>query len=189
MLEVLTPIWHAKARTARSVRQRISAVMEWAVAMDYRSDNPCGRVGPVLGRQLGQVRHMRALPHPEVAAAIETVRASRSSGVVNLAFEFQVLTAARALGDSDPLVFPSRGGKPLEEKRLGRLLTKNRIAAVPHGFRSSFRNWVAEKTNHPREVVEAAYARSDLFERRRQLMDDWSTNLDGERRRDGQPGR
>ena len=57
------------------------------------------------------------------------------------------------------------------------------------GFRSSFRDWAAEMTDHPREVieaalahavqnkVEAAYARSDLFERRRLLMDDWSEYL------------
>ena len=240
MLEVLAPIWHVKAHTARSVRQRISAVMDWAVAMDYRADNPCGRVGPVLGRQHNHVQHMRALPHRKVAAAIETVRASRSSAVVKLAFEFQVLTAARpgevrgarwdemdtkahvwtipatrmkanrehrvplcrraveilaaarTLGDSGGLVFPSRGGRPLDEKRLRWLLRKNRIAAVPHGFRSSFRDWAAEETNHPREVVEAAlahtvqdkveaaYARSDLFERRRRLMDDWLAYLGGE---------
>ena len=240
VLEVLAPIWHVKARTARSVRQRISAVMDWAVAMDYRADNPCDRAGPVLGRQLGPVRHMRALPHQDVAAAIETVRTSRSSAVVKLTFEFQVLTAARpgevrgarwdeidtdagvwtipamrmkanrehrvplcrraveilatarTLGDSGGLVFPSRGGRPLDEKRLRWLLRKNRIAAVPHGFRSSFRDWAAEETNHPREVVEAAlahtvqdkveaaYARSDLFERRRRLMDDWLAYLGGE---------
>ena len=63
------------------------------------------------------------------------------------------------------------------------------IAAVPHGFRSSFRDWAAEETDHPREVieaalahavrnrVEAAYARSDLFERRRRLMDEWAAYL------------
>ena len=62
-----------------------------------------------------------------------------------------------------------------------------------HGFRSTFRDWAAEETNHPREVVEAAlahvvqnkveaaYARSDLFERRRRLMDDWSAYVGGER--------
>ena len=67
------------------------------------------------------------------------------------------------------------------------------LAAVPHGFRSSFRDWAAEQTNTPREVVEAAlahtvrnpteaaYARSDLFERRRRLMDDWAAYLSGER--------
>ena len=69
------------------------------------------------------------------------------------------------------------------------MLEKHKIAAVPHGFRSSFRDWAAEETDHPREVVEAAlahmvqnkveaaYARSDLFERRRILMNDWSLYL------------
>ena len=60
---------------------------------------------------------------------------------------------------------------------------------MPHGFRSSFRDWAAEETNQPREVaeaalahvvrdkVEAAYARSGLFERRRQLMNEWAAYL------------
>ena len=68
---------------------------------------------------------------------------------------------------------------------MSELLRWLRIAAVPHGFRSRFRDWVAEETEHPREVaeaafahkvrnpIEAAYRRTDLFERRRQLMDDW----------------
>ena len=63
------------------------------------------------------------------------------------------------------------------------------------GFRSSFRDWVAEETEHGREVieaalahvvrkkVEAAYARSDLFTRRRGLMDDWDAYLGEERGR------
>ena len=69
------------------------------------------------------------------------------------------------------------------------MLSKLGIAAVPHGFRSSFRDWAAEETDHPREVVEAAlahvvrnkveaaYRRTDLFERRRRLMDDWAAYL------------
>ena len=68
---------------------------------------------------------------------------------------------------------------------LSGLIKTLEVPAVPHGFRSTFRDWAAEETNHPREVVEAAlahvvqnkveaaHARSDLFERRR-LMDDWS---------------
>ena len=72
-----------------------------------------------------------------------------------------------------------------------KLIKELGIAAVPHGFRSSFRDWAAERTNTPREVVEAslahtvqnsteaAYARSDLFDRRRQLMDDWAEYLSG----------
>ena len=41
VLEILTPIWHVKAETARAVRQRIRSVLEWAIAMDLRNDNPC----------------------------------------------------------------------------------------------------------------------------------------------------
>ena len=51
VLEILTPIWHVKAETARAVRQRVRSVLEWAIALDMRSDNPCDRVLPVLGPQ------------------------------------------------------------------------------------------------------------------------------------------
>ena len=69
---------------------------------------------------------------------------------------------------------------------LSKLLRELGIGAVPHGFRSSFRDWAAECTDAPREVcelalahvnsdhVEAAYRRSDLFDRRRVLMNDWA---------------
>ena len=43
VLAILTPIWHDKPETARRVRQRIGAVMKWAVAMGHRPDNPAGR--------------------------------------------------------------------------------------------------------------------------------------------------
>ncbi len=71
VIGILAPIWHDKAPTARKLRERIRAVMEWAVAMDLRPDNPCDRIGPVLGTQKNVVRHMRALPHGEVSPAIE----------------------------------------------------------------------------------------------------------------------
>ena len=242
MLEILTPIWHVKAETARAVRQRIRSVLEWAIAMDLRNDNPCDRVLPVLGPQNDIVTHRQALPHRDVAAAIETVRAGSAQPAVKLAFEFLVLTAARSgevrgaqwaeidtagrvwtlsalrmkakrehrvplcgrameildaartLGDGNPLVFPMRSGRPISASTLLKMLNDLRIAAVPHGFRSSFRDWAAEETDHPREVieaalahvvqnkVEAAYARSDLFERRGRLMHDWAEYLAGEGR-------
>ncbi len=103
----------------------------------------------------------------------------------------EVLGAARTLGGDSPLVFPGARGKPLSHTPLYTVFKEHAIAAVPHGFRSSFRDWAAEKTDHPREVieaalahvvqnqVEAAYARSDLFERRRTLMDDWEAYLAG----------
>ena len=70
-------------------------MMGRAIAMNLRPDNPCDRLGPVLGKENEVVRHMRALPHRDVAAAIATVRASNAAEAVKLAFEFLVLTAAR----------------------------------------------------------------------------------------------
>ena len=101
----------------------------------------------------------------------------------------EILDQARKLDEEGSLVFTRDGGRPIPETRLRRLLRKHRIKAVPHGFRSSFRDWAAEETDHPREVVEAtlahvvqnkveaAYRRTDLFERRRRLMDDWAAYL------------
>ena len=65
------------------------------VAMEYRIDNSCDRIGPVLGPQQDVTEHMQALPHREVAAVIRTVRASPALPAARLAFEFLVLTAAR----------------------------------------------------------------------------------------------
>jgi integrase len=88
----------------------------------------------------------------------------------------------------DALVFPGRGGGgPLGETSLRKLLRRmGRGGTTVHGLRSTFRDWAGEATAHPREVVEAAlshrtgnrveqaYARGDLFARRRLLMRDWS---------------
>lgn len=85
------------------------------------------------------------------------------------------------------LVFPgNKAGRSLSDMTLSKLMKELGIAAVPHGFRSSFRDWAGETTSHPREVIEfalahvikdkaeAAYARGDLFSKRRTLMEDWS---------------
>ena len=242
VLDILTPIWHTKAPTARFVHMRVRAVLEWAIAMEWRTDNPCDRILHLLGPQHDVVTHHRALPHGEVAAAIDKVQAAEPGRVDSLAFEFMVLTAARGaevrgavwseidqdaevwtipasrmktarehrvplcgraleileaarkLGHGEnPVVFVSERGRPLATKRLNRLLGKHGIAAVPHGFRSSFRDWAAEKTDYPREVVEAAlahvvknkveaaYMRTDLFDRRRRLMADWEAYVAGRR--------
>ena len=107
-----------------------------------------------------------------------------------------ILHDARRRRDGTGLVFRSPRGKPLSDMTLSSLIKGLGIAAVPHGFRSSFRDWAAERTNTPREVVEAAlahtvrnpteaaYARSDLFDRRRRLMDDWATYLNGQPKSD-----
>ena len=51
-----------------------------------------------------------------------------------------------------------RSGRAISASTLPEMLQYHRIAAVAHGFRSSFRDWAAEKTDHPREVIEAALA-------------------------------
>ena len=88
--------------------------------------------------------------------------------------------------DSD-LVFPGiRSGKPLSDMTLLKVLRDMDAGVTVHGFRSSFRDWVAEVTNTPGEVAEAAlahtvpsaveraYKRTDFFEKRRKLMDAWA---------------
>jgi integrase len=98
-----------------------------------------------------------------------------------------VLRQMHAIRHSD-YVFPgARDGRPLSETSLLMLLRRmGRGDITAHGFRSTFRDWAAERTNFPREVaemalahaipdaVEAAYRRGDLFEKRRKLMDAWA---------------
>jgi integrase len=86
-------------------------------------------------------------------------------------------------------IFPGRkSGRPLTGMVLFDVLRRmGRSDLTVHGFRSSFRDWAAERTNFPSELaemalahavgsrVEAAYRRSDLFEKRRRLMDEWAT--------------
>ena len=98
-----------------------------------------------------------------------------------------VLAKARALGNGKGLVFPSnRRGGGLSNMAFAMLMRRCGLDAVPHGMRTSFRNWTLEQTSTPWAVAEAAlahtlgdsvasaYARSDMFERRRELMEQWS---------------
>lgn len=84
------------------------------------------------------------------------------------------------------LVFPAARGGQLSDMTLSAVLRRMNVDAVPHGFRSTFRDWVAECTRHGSDVaemalahtigskVEAAYRRGDLFEKRRALAEDWA---------------
>ena len=105
-----------------------------------------------------------------------------------------VLEQARTLNDGSALIFPSpiRRGRTLSDMTLTKVLRDTGLAgrATVHGFRSSFRDWCAD-TGKAREVAEAAlahtvggvegaYFRSDLFERRRRLMDAWAAYLMGD---------
>ena len=94
------------------------------------------------------------------------------------------------------LIFPSRTGKPLSDMAFSQLMRGMRerseltVVAVPHGFRSTFRDWAAELTSYPDEIrkaasghtvgdaVKEAYQRTDLLEKRRRLMNEWSNFVD-----------
>lgn len=89
------------------------------------------------------------------------------------------------LEDSD-LVFASPRGKRLSDMAITQVMRRMELTAVPHGLRSTFRDWVAEKTSFPRDLaekalahtltnaVEAAYQRGDALEKRRRMMDAWA---------------
>lgn len=241
VMNALTPIWTARPETARRIKQRISAVLQWSIAHGLRSDNPAEMASKTLPkRDWSKIKHQRALPYKKVAAAIKKVKSSQASNSSKLALEFMILTATRSgetrgakwsefelekaewiipaermkakrshrvplskrcigiLAEAkkdqpkSSVVFPgSSENSMLSDTTLSKLLKELSIEAVPHGFRSSFRDWAGEQTNFAREVcefalahvikdkAEAAYARSDLFDKRRALMNEWSNFLGG----------
>ena len=237
VMNVLLPIWQTRSETARRVRQRIGAVMKWAIAQRYRQDNPAGEaLGAALPKNAGNVKHFRAVPYSEVGAAIQKVRKSDAGITTKLLFEFITLCAcrsgearkaqwseidfeaanwiipasrmkagkehrvplsARAIGilreaeavRQNDYVFPSPTGRVLSDGTLTKLARSLEIPGTVHGMRSALRDFASEQTNTPHAVMEAAlahtiknraeaaYARSDLLERRRELMESWSTYI------------
>jgi len=93
-------------------------------------------------------------------------------------------------GEGAQLIFRAAKGGPLSDMTLSAVLRRMGVDAVPHGFRSTFRDWGAERTNYPSEMlemalahtvsdkVEAAYRRGDMFDKRQKLMDAWASFID-----------
>lgn len=120
----------------------------------------------------------------------ERMKAKREHRVPLSPRAVEILTEARGFSDGSELVFPgTKRGRPLSDMTLSKLTKELGFDVDIHGFRTSFRTWAQEQTDAPREVAEAAlahtirnqaeaaYARSDLFERRRGLMEHWGLNL------------
>ncbi len=106
----------------------------------------------------------------------------------------EILREAKKLSDGSGPIFPgNKRGKALSDMTLSKLVKELGFDADVHGFRTSFRMWAQEQTNFPREVaeaalahvnrdkVEAAYARSDVFEKRRKMMESWAKYLQARR--------
>lgn len=233
--DVLAPIWLAKPDTARRVRQRIGAVLDWSYAKGYRpTEAPMRSLSKGLPRQPRKDSHFAAMPFTDVPKLIARLRERSSAG--RLAMEALILTAARSgeirgatwsevdleagmwtvpadrmkMGrvhhvplapeaidvfrraealrvPCSDLVFPGQRLKnQLSDMTLLKVMRDMETGVTVHGFRSAFRDWVAEETSYPGEVaeaalahaipnrVEAAYRRTDFLEKRRSLMREWA---------------
>ena len=119
----------------------------------------------------------------------ERMKANRPHRVPLSEPAISLLKGTHKLEGSD-FIFPGRADKPLSDMSLTAVMRRMNLTAVPHGFRSTFTDWVAEHTNYPSEVremalahaigdsTEAAYRRGDLFEKRRKLMNEWAAFLE-----------
>ena len=234
ILRILSPIWVAKAETAKRVRQRLSTVFKYCVAQQWRTDDPANiAIVEALPNPKRKVQHRKSISYNDVSDFIETVSKSSAGLSTKLGLEFLILTATRSgevrnarwnevngslwtipaermkAGVAHRIPLPSRcieilaeakeisqgsgfifegtkPNKPLSENTFNKLMKELGLEVHAHGFRTSFRTWTQEKTNYPREIAEAAlahslrdkaeaaYARSDLLEKRAEMMEAWA---------------
>lgn len=142
------------------------------------------------GETIGATRNEANAADQVWTVPADRMKAGREHRVPLSVRALAILRAATATrADDDTLIFPGRKqSKPLSSAAMAAVLRRmGRGDITVHGFRSSFRDWAAECTNYPNEViemalahavgnkVEAAYRRGDLFEKRRRLMADWAT--------------
>lgn len=244
VLQILKPLWSETPEHARRVRMRIEAVLDFARAKGLRSgDNPArgrGHIHNLLSAHDRAVKHMRALPYPDMPGFWKSL--ATVSGMGAAALRFTILTAARpgeargapwseidfteslwtvpaermkekrlhrvplspaaisvlqsvhhdAITPGDFVFSGQKKGKPLSDMSLTAVLRRLDVQVDVHGFRSTFRDWVAETTDHPGEVAEAAlshaigdatekaYRRGDALAKRRALMEDWAKYCTGQ---------
>lgn len=135
-----------------------------------------------------EVRGMR-WAEVDIAGGVWTVPAARTKAGKEhrIPLSAPAITLLGEAGDAGELVFPGeRAGNTLSDMSLTAVLRRMGRSETVHGFRSTFRDWAGEMSSFPREVVEAAlahrlkdkaeaaYARGDLFAKRRALMEEWA---------------
>ena len=180
----LAALPYAKVAEAVATVRGSGANTATALAFEFLVLTAC-RSGEVRGARWEEMD----LEEREWRIPPERMKTAREHRVPLSTRALAVLDEARALADGSGLVFPSSTRRPHSRAAISRMVRDLGIEAVPHGFRSSFRDWAAECSDAPREVcelalahvntnaTEAAYRRTDLFERRRTLMQDWATYL------------
>jgi integrase len=250
---MLGPLRRRNHETARKVRQAMTKLFRWAVAHEYRPNNPADdALEELLPQVAPDVVHRPALHHSAVRGALHKIRHSEAKPVTRLAFEYLILTAARTgevrfatWGEidlqaglwtipaarmkgkrdhrvplsmqaqslltrarelyrnpdddydwpvtvtPDTLIFPHpTSGRALSENALLDRARKSNLGCVPHGFRSTWRDWAAEKSGASWETIElslahavgstvsAAYFRTDLLDARTPMMQAWADYVD-----------
>ena len=184
---------HAQVRAAVAQVRESTADPSTKLAFEFLVLT-ASRSGEVRGAEWAEVNWEAATW--EIPASRMKARRPHRTPLTGRSME--ILREALDLDYGQGLTFPGmRRGKPLSEMVFTALLRRLGIPAVPHGFRTSFRNWVAECTATPWPVgeaalahnignsTEAAYMRSDLFDQRRALMNAWAeyviSGTDGEK--------
>lgn len=139
------------------------------------------RSGEVRGAQWSEIDLNKAvwtIPAQRMKAGVEH-RVPLAQAALNLLADMPRI-------DGGSLIFPGTKGQPLSDMTMTAVMRRMKASAVPHGFRSTFRDWAGEKSNFPRELaehalahtleskVEAAYRRGDALEKRRQMMQEWA---------------
>lgn len=172
---------HHKALPYRQVPDLIAQLREMdtigALALEFTILN-ASRTGEVIGGLRNEI-------HDDVwIIPGNRMKAKKEHRVPLCERSLEILAIAKAKEEDSKYLF-SRNGKKLSNVAMPKALKKFGLEATVHGFRSSFRDWVSEETDHPSEVaeialahvisnkVEAAYRRKDLLEKRRLLLNDW----------------
>ncbi len=114
----------------------------------------------------------------------ERMKAGKEHRVPLCRRALEILEIARYLSEHSEYLFSTKS-TPMSNAAMSSVLKRMSVDVTVHGFRSTFRDWVAEETDHSHEVaemalahtvankVEAAYRRGDLLQRRRKLAEDW----------------
>ena len=143
----------------------------------------------------GEVRNAR---WDEVNGSVWTIPAERMKAGVAHRIPLpsrciEILEEAKTISQGSCFIFEgTKPNKPLSENTFNKLMKELDLEVHAHGFRTSFRTWTQEKTNYPREIAEAAlahslrdkaeaaYARSDLLEKRAEMMEAWAQFISSE---------
>jgi integrase len=144
-----------------------------------------GRSGEVRGAKWPEID----LEGKTWTVPAERMKAKKEHRVPLSKQAIELLNALPKVEGTD-FLFPGRGQKPLSDMSLTACMRRMKLEAVPHGFRSTFRDWASERTNYPREMaemalahtiesaVEAAYRRGDLLAKRTSMMQAWADFCD-----------